>query len=238
MHSPFSPSCSNFYIPSWKRIRPGGAPGGRGLWDPPARVVSELGSLSLEPFPCAAAKGSSLEIFDPGAPKHLFRDSREFPGCPAPVGLQRAPLPLSTCRSGVTLLSASEPPDGGWRARDTASKAPSPGPHSSGLGGWPWDLHVKFRLVFPFTTWRVTAGGGGGGVQSGWTPGSSTVRTGNPPSLCWNPPPPQLPGSTVIVVDSSNCLLACRRFRGQHKIKSGGSFAMCLSLELLIRITS
>lgn len=187
MHSPFSPSCSNFYLPSWKRIRPGGAPGGRGLWDPPARVVSELGSLSLEPFPCAAAKGSSLEIFDPGAPKHLFRDSREFPGCPAPVGLQRAPLPLSTCRSGVTLLSASEPPDGG---QEIQRPKPLPqDPIHQVWGGGPGICMLNSAWFSPSQPGESPPGAGGA-VQSGWTPGSSTVRTGNSPSLCWNPPPP------------------------------------------------
>lgn len=68
MHRPFTPSCSNFYIPSWKRIGLGGALGASGRGMRRTRVVSELGPMSLENPRVQLEKGVPYKDVTPGPP--------------------------------------------------------------------------------------------------------------------------------------------------------------------------
>ena len=121
-----------------------------GLSGPPDRVYDrqewflQSGPMSLEPPPCAAGKGGSLQGSDPRAPKHLFRDSRQAP-CWA---LNRELLSPSPRRAHT-----SEPLDGGrgTGAKDTASQDPPLRPCSSDLGA-ALGPHAKPRLAL---TWRI-----------------------------------------------------------------------------------
>lgn len=116
-----------------------------------------LGPVNLKPLPCAAGKGSCLQVFAPGPP-HIYSETADDPGL--------APLPLVFPQGTPCSFSKRGCVGVGPRGGSGSPIPPVTLSHltpltRSGEGG-AWDLHVKqayarLRRISRNYPWRVTA---------------------------------------------------------------------------------